>query len=71
MRGWYDQPTMQTATESVRDLLKQLPNSASLEDIQYHIYVRNKIERGIRDLKAGRTIPHEQVERRMKRWLGK
>lgn len=39
-----------TAKETVRRILDDLPDNASLEDIQYHIYVREKIERGLRDV---------------------
>ena len=31
-------------------MLDQLPDDASFEDIQYHIYVREKIEHGLKDI---------------------
>ena len=62
---------MGTPKEEVRKLLDTLPEDSSLEDIQYHIYVREKIERGLRDVREGRTLSQEEVERRMSRWLGK
>lgn len=37
---------METAKQEVRDLLEQLPENASLEDIRYHIYVRQKTQKG-------------------------
>lgn len=61
---------MRTAKDEVRSLLDQLPDDSSLEDIQYHIYVSEKIERGLRDAEAGRLVDHDEVERRMSRWLG-
>lgn len=65
------EPSMKTAKEEVRDLLEQLPENASLEDIQYHIYVRQKIQKGLDDEVEGRVISQAEVERRMARWLGK
>jgi len=62
---------MRTAKEEVKKLLDQIPDEASFEDIQYHIYVREKIERGLDDVKAGRVLSQEEVERRMNKWLGK
>lgn len=62
---------MSTPKEEVRKLLDQLPDDSSLEDIQYHIYVREKIERGLSDVREGRVLSVEEVERRMSRWLGK
>lgn len=37
---------MKTAKDEVRELLEDLPDDASLEDIQYHLYVRQKIQGG-------------------------
>lgn len=62
---------MKTAKDEVRELLDHLPDDASLEDIQYHLYVRQKIQRGLAAAEQGRTIPHEEVVRRMSRWLEK
>lgn len=60
---------MKTAKEEVRRLLDQLPDNSSFEDIQYHIYVREKIARGLEDVKKGRLISQAGVERRMAKWL--
>ncbi len=57
------------AKEQVRRLLDRLPDDASLEDIQYHIYVREKIERGLNDVEAGRVLSEKQFDARMARWL--
>ena len=60
---------MLAAKEEVRRLLELLPDDASLEDIQYHIYVRQKIDCGLEDVEAGRTISEEELETRMSKWL--
>jgi predicted transcriptional regulator len=62
---------MSTAKDVVRKMLDEIPDDASLEDIQYHIYVREKIERGLRDVKAGKVLSQDEVEKRMAKWLGK
>ena len=58
-----------TAKEEVRKLLDTIPDEASFEDIQYHIYVRQKIEHGLEDVEAGRTVSEEEFDRRMAKWL--
>jgi predicted transcriptional regulator len=58
-----------TAKDEVRALLDKLPDDASLNDIQYHIYVRQKIERGLEAIRKGEVIPQEEIEKRMARWL--
>jgi len=62
---------MKTAKDQVRELLENVPDDASLEDIQYHLYVRQKIEKGLKADEDGQTLPHEEVVRRMARWLDK
>jgi len=62
---------MQTAKQEVSKLLTQLPEDCSLEDIQYHLYVLQKIERGLKDVEEGRVYTQEEVEKRMAKWLGK
>ncbi len=61
---------MGSAKDEVRRILDQIPEDASFEDIQYHIYVREKIERGLEDVKQDRTLSQEEVERRMRKWTG-
>ena len=61
---------MLTAKEEVKKILDQLPDDVSYEDIQYHIYVREKIERGLNDIRAGNILSQEEVEKRMSKWLG-
>jgi predicted transcriptional regulator len=60
---------MPTAKQEVRKILNEIPEDATFEDIQYHIYVRQKIERALQDVKKGRLISHEEAERRMSKWL--
>ena len=60
---------MPPAKEDVRRILEILPDDVSLEDIQYRIYVCQKIESGLEDVGAGRTISEEDFEARMARWL--
>ena len=61
---------MRTAKKEVQKMLEQLPDNVSLEDIQYHIYVREKIERGLKDIQEGHVLSQEEIEERMSRWLG-
>ena len=59
-----------TTKEQVRALLERLPDDVSLEDVQYHLYVAQAVERGEVDEAAGRVTPHEQVAGELRRkWL--
>jgi hypothetical protein len=60
---------MNAAKEEVMRLLELLPEDASLEDIQYYIYVRQKIDHGLEDVEAGRTLSEEGFDQRMAKWF--
>jgi len=57
------------AKEEVKRILQQLPDDATLEDIQYHIYIRQKIDRGLEDVAAGRSLTEDEFDARMSKWL--
>lgn len=60
---------MQTVKQEVSKLLENLPDDCALEDIQYHLYVLQKIERGLKDADEGRVYTQEEVEKKMAKWL--
>ena len=47
--------------EEIIDLIKKLPEDATIEDIMYHLYVKKKILAGINDLDQEKVISHEKV----------
>ena len=61
---------MAQAKEAVRRLLDELPDEATLEDIQYHIYVQQAVEQGLDAAARGELVSQEEIERRMAKWLG-
>jgi predicted transcriptional regulator len=60
---------MATAKEEILRMLETLPEDATWEDVQYSIYVRERIERGRREADQGKLLEQEEVENRMERWL--
>jgi len=53
---------MPTAKQAAREIIDRLPDRATWDDIMYELYVKEKIEKGLADIEAGRTIPHERVK---------
>ena len=53
---------MGTAKEAARQIIDQLSEHATWDDIMYELYVKQKLESGLADIEAGRTLPHEQVK---------
>lgn len=55
---------MSTVKEEAAKLVAQLPDGATWDDLMVEIYVRQKIEDGIRAADEGRVLSHEEVRRR-------
>ena len=62
---------MSTAKEEVKALLDKLPDDCSLEDVQYHIYVVEKINRGIERAGKEGTLGQDEVGRKLSKWTSK
>ena len=60
---------MATAKEEVEELLGKLPNDCSLEDIQYHLYVLEKVRGGLAAAETEGTVSQEEAEARLSKWL--
>jgi hypothetical protein len=60
---------MSTAKENVEALLSKLPDDCSIEDIQYHLYVIEKVRKGLEAADSQGTISQEEVEQQLGKWL--
>jgi predicted transcriptional regulator len=60
---------MGTVKDDVRELLRKLPDDCTLEDVQYHLYILEKIRRGVEDADAGRTLTQDDVGAQLSEWL--
>jgi predicted transcriptional regulator len=49
--------------------LSDLPKEINLDDFLERLIVIDKIEAGLKDAKEGKTLSHEAVKKRMKKWL--
>ncbi len=62
---------MNTAKDEVKALLDKLPDDCSIEDVQYHLYVVEKIHRGIERAEKEGTISQGEAERKLSKWTSK
>jgi len=60
---------MSTVKQDVESLLNRLPDNVSVEDIQYHLYVLDKVRRGLEDARVNGILSQEEVESRFSKWL--
>jgi hypothetical protein len=60
---------MSSAKQAVEQLLHRLSDDCSLEDVQYHLYVLEKVHNGLGDARQNGSLSQEQVEARLSQWL--
>ncbi len=55
--------------EQVIQMIRALPDEVSIDDIMAELYFRLQVDAGLKELDEGKGIPHEEVEKRMAKWL--
>ncbi|BAY47367.1 hypothetical protein NIES4073_46230 [Kalymmatonema gypsitolerans NIES-4073] len=61
---------MTTTKEKVQSLLSKLPDDCSVEDVQYHLYVLEKVRQGLVVTDNRETIiSQEEAEALLSKWL--
>ena len=56
---------MPSAKEAARQIIDRLPDQATWDDIMYELYVKQKIEAGLKAADEGRTVSHKEAKRRL------
>jgi len=60
---------MQVAKQQVASMLQKLPDDCSLEDIQYHLYVIEKIRNGVARAETEGMVSQQDAEERLAKWI--
>jgi hypothetical protein len=59
---------MSAVKEQAMQVIQSLPDDCTMDDIQYHLYVRSKIERGLAAMLENRVVSQDEAERRIRQW---
>jgi predicted transcriptional regulator len=62
---------MPKVKDKVIQMIKSLPEDVSVDDIIAELYFKLQVDAGLRELDDGLGIPHENIEKRMAKWLTK
>jgi predicted transcriptional regulator len=57
--------------QQVIEMIQHLPDGVSLDNIMAELYFKLQVDSGLKELDEGKGIPHEEVEKRMSKWLQK
>lgn len=60
---------MSSPKTEAKSMIEGLPEDASLEDIQYHLYVLEKVKRGIHRAESEGVLSTENAKARLGKWL--
>ena len=55
--------------EEILELINNLPENVTLDDVMEKLYIRAKIEAAVNEIDQGKGIPHEAVKEHFKKWL--
>ncbi len=56
---------MLSAKDAARLIIDHLPDQATWDDIMYELYVKQKIEAGLKAADEGRTVSHKEAKKRL------
>lgn len=50
-------------------LVEALPEKVTLDEVMEELYFKLQVDKGLKELDAGKGIPHKKVEARISKWL--
>lgn len=62
---------MSTVKEEVVQMIQSMPQDVLVEDIMAELYFRYQVDEGLKQLNEGKGISHNEVKKRMEKWLTK
>ncbi len=54
--------------QEILEVISQLPDKVNLEEVIEALYVLAKMQQGMKDIKKGQLITHEELKKEVKRW---
>ncbi|OGL47925.1 MAG: hypothetical protein A2161_16355 [Candidatus Schekmanbacteria bacterium RBG_13_48_7] len=59
---------METLKQEAINAISKLPDTASIDDIMYRLYVIDKVKKGKESVNQGKVISIEELKREMNSW---
>lgn len=60
---------MAAVKQQVMQIIQSLPEEVTVDDIMAELYFKLQVDTGLKELDEGKGIPHEEIEKRMSKWL--
>ncbi len=52
-----------------KKIIERLPDNISFEDIQYHLYIAEKLRNARKDIDNGKIFTNEEAKKRLSKWI--
>jgi len=65
MINFYCEVIEMSVKQEALQALDSLPETATWDDAIYALYVKQKVMRGLQDMKDGNTVSHEEAAKRL------
>lgn len=59
---------MQTAKQEALQAIEHLPDDVALDEIVYRLHLLSKVQQGLKDIDAGRTVSTDELAREIESW---
>jgi len=60
---------MAEVKQQVIQMIQSLPDDVTIDDIMAELYFKLQVDAGLQELDEGKGISHEEIEKRMSKWL--
>ena len=57
-----------SAKQDAIHAIERLPDDVPFDENDYRLYVLNKVQQGLQDIDAGRTVSSEELTREIEAW---
>lgn len=59
----------QTLKQELADMVQNLPDDCTIEDVQYRLYLISKVRRSEERMAAEGGVSQEEAEKRLSKWI--
>ncbi|NLD26663.1 MAG: hypothetical protein GX661_04805 [Acholeplasmataceae bacterium] len=56
---------MSILKDEAKRIIEDLPENATWDDLMYQLYVKKRVETGLKEIENGQTMTHEEVKKRL------
>ncbi len=61
--------SMPATKEQIIELVRSMPNDVTVDEVIEELYFKLQVDQGLAELDRGESLPHDEVERRLSKWL--